>query len=145
MKINKIIVKIILLIILIAVSSSCTCYARVVASPTDEEGGSSNSSSTSSGGSGSVGLPNLNDSGYKPTVSQGRATSIISSILGVLMVVGIIAIVVSIALIGFNMIVGSASEKAVSQEKLVGVVIAALVLTGGSIIAKIIISLAEKF
>ena len=62
--------------------------------------------------------------------------------LGVLTGVGIILIVVSIALLGYNTILGSASEKAFSQEKLVGLVIAAAVLTCGSVIAKMIASIA---
>lgn len=93
--------------------------------------------------SATTGLPNLDDSGYAPQITSGKATTIISNILGVLTVVGIIAIVVAIALIAFESILGSASEKAESKGKYVGLVIAAGVITGGSIIARMIISVAE--
>lgn len=93
------------------------------------------------------GLPNLDDTGYKPTVSLstgGSAFNIITQILSVLTVVGIIAVVIAIALIGFNTILGSASEKADYQQKLVGVVIAGIFMIAGSTIAKFIISIAEN-
>ena len=48
------------------------------------------------------------------------------------------------ALIGFGTILGSANEKAQGQEKYVGLVIAALLITGGSVLAKLIINIAES-
>lgn len=139
MKINKILNKIIILAICIIMCTCSTCFAKEE-SPTDFDGGEISSSRVGS----SVGLPNLNDNGYKPTLSSGdRATAIISKILGVLTVIGIIAIVIAIALIGFGTVLGSASQKAENQGKYVGILIAAGLITGGSIIARMIISVAE--
>jgi len=87
-------------------------------------------------------LPSLSG-GYKPTVSGGGATSIINTILSALTIVGICVLVVAIALIGFNMMLGSASEKAVAKEKFIGIIIAAVLLTTGSILARFIISAAQ--
>lgn len=70
-------------------------------------------------------------------------SSIISGILSVLTIIGVLGVIVAIALIGFNMILGSASEKAVSQEKFVGIFIAAVLLVAGTMIAKYIISIAS--
>lgn len=120
MKINKILYTIILITISILVCTSCV----VSATGLDDV--------------------NIDDPGYKPTIpSGGKATTIISNILGALTVIGIIAIVIAIALIGFSSILGSASEKAENKEKYVGLIIAAVLITGGSIIARIIISVAE--
>ena len=88
-------------------------------------------------------LPSIGDE-YKPTASDGKAIDIVEKILGVLTVVGIIAIVIAIAVMGFGMILGSASEKAFKQEQLVGLLIAAGLITTGSVIARMIISVAEK-
>ena len=91
-----------------------------------------------------TGLPSLNNN-FKPTASiTGTAKSTVELILGVLQVVGIVAVVVGIGLIGFNTILGSAGEKAIAQEQYVGIVIAAVVITAGSTIAKFLINAAEK-
>lgn len=127
MKINGMLYRIILLLLAIIVSSACMSTLYVEASD---------------------GLPSFGEE-YRPQidVSSGSsgtsATSIISKILGVLSVIGVALIVVSIGLIGFNTILGSASEKAASQGKYVGLLIAAALLTGGTAIAKMIISVAE--
>ena len=119
MRINKIIFKIFLLVITILMCCSCYSFAS------------------------GTGLPSLSD--FEPQISMGsQSKSIISGILGALTVIGIIAIVLSIAIIGFNTILGSASEKAAGQEKYGGLVIAAVLITSGSIIARLIISLAEN-
>lgn len=123
MKISRILYKAVILILLVIICNSNICYA------------------------GQNGLPSLDDEGYKPKVSlseDGKAMNVVVIILNVLTVLGVIAIVVSTALIGFNMILGSASEKAVAQEKFVGIIIASALITGGTIIARIIISVAES-
>ena len=94
-------------------------------------------------GSDELGLPLLSDN-YKPSVEEGTSINIISKLLGILTVVGVVAIAISIGIIGFSSILGSAGEKAVAQEKYMGIVIAALLITGGSILARIIISVAEN-
>lgn len=132
----KILYKIILILALIIMCTSSICYAEQEL-PDIHDGG----------GKGIItgdGLPDL-DGNYKPTVQMGDSSkNIVSTILGILTVLGIVVGVVGIALIGFNTILGSASEKAAGQEKYVGIVIAALLITGGSVIAKFIINFAEN-
>lgn len=150
MKIMKILYQIILIMMLIIMCDSCTCYARIVGPEASlyegETSGESSESSSTVTGDESTGLPNIGP-GYKPTVDlgdTGTSKDIIEKILGVLTVLGAISIVISIALIGFNSIMASASEKAVNQEKFVGLLIAAAVMTGGSTIAQMIIKFAES-
>lgn len=120
MKINEILYKIIISTFLIIMCASSICFAA-------------------------NGLPSLGEE-YRPQPDFGTTPkSVISKILGALQVVGIILIVISIALIGFNTIIASASEKAAAQEKYVGILVAALLMTGGSVLAKLIISVAESF
>jgi len=83
----------------------------------------------------------------KPQVSltkEGNAYTMISTILGVLQVLSVCAVVVSIALIGFNTMLGSANEKALNQEKFVGILVAAALIFGGSYIAQLIISVVQS-
>ena len=121
MKITKIVYKIMIIIAVIIMCSSSICFAGV-----------------------ENGKPNL-EGNYRPTVQMGsNSKNIVSTILGVLTVLGIGIGVIGIALIGFNSILGSASEKAAGQEKYVGIVIAALLITGGSVIARFIINFAEN-
>ena len=128
MKVMKLLYKIMLVIVAIIICSSSICYA------TDNEGIISN-----------TGLPDLNNDSYKPTAQIGDSTvTMVSTILSVLTGLGIVAVIIGIALIGFNTILGSASEKAVNQEKYVGILIAALLITGGSVIAKFFINFAEN-
>ena len=90
-------------------------------------------------------MPTLGD--YAPTLNLstgGKAMTVVSTILGYLQVLGAISVVIGLALIGFNSILGSAEEKAEGQEKYVGIVVAALLIGGGSTIAKFLISFAEK-
>lgn len=138
MKINKILLKIIILLIIVLICNSCICYAAHVLQDTTEGGGSS------SGGSSSIGLPNLDD--YKPTAqSSGIIITATNKILGAIMILGVILITVFIAITGFETILGSSEEKAVAKEKFGGYLIAAIILTCGAAIAKIIIQVAESF
>lgn len=140
MKIIKILYQIILILMLIIIVNTSICYAA----PFEENAfGGEEGSSTFVTGDDENGLPDIHN-GYKPSVQLGGAKSIVEKILGVLTVLGVIFIVVSIALIGFNIILGTASEKAVNQEKLIGILIAAAVLTGGSSLAQIIMKFAES-
>ncbi len=94
------------------------------------------------GGSGSAG--EINTGSYKPTISNNsRANSMISKIFGALQVVGGIAIVISIAMIGLNNILGSADEKAQGKGKAVGILFGAIMIAGVSTIAKLILSVVE--
>lgn len=120
MKINKKMIRVIFIATLIIICNSCTCYAI----------------------SGKV--PSI-DSGYKPTAQGGEIINATNTILGIIIAIGAILITVFIALTGFGMILGSAEEKAVSKEKFAGYLIAAIILTSGATIAKIIINIAETF
>ena len=143
MKINKILYKIIILTFLVIM---CTASISHAAKELNDDlgggGATSSTESTETTGGGSTGLPNLEE--YTPQVTMGSSSkSIISTILSVMTVLGVVTVVIGFALIGFNSIMGSASEKAAGQEKYVGLVIAAVVLIAGSSIAKMIISIAE--
>ena len=142
MKTIKILYKIIIVTLLIMTYTSCVCCATDVED--SQVGGNGTSSGIESTTSSDIGLPNL-EGNYRPTVQMGQSSiNIVSTILSILTAVGIVIAVVGIALIGFNSILGSASEKAAGQEKYVGIVIASLLITGGSIIAKFIINFAEN-
>ena len=91
-----------------------------------------------------IGLPSL-DGVSKPTAQGGTIVEATNTILGAIIAIGAILITVFIAITSFEMILGSAEEKAVTKEKFTGYLIAAFVLTGGAAIAKIIISVAENF
>lgn len=92
----------------------------------------------------SKGLPEINTNLVPSADVSGDAKTFVEVALGALQVVGIVAVVVGIGLIGFNTILGSASEKAVAQEKYVGIVIAAIIITAGSTIAQFLIQAAEN-
>lgn len=99
---------------------------------------------TSIKGDSSTGLPQL-DGGYKPSANLGGTSkNIVVTILNILTVLGIVAVVIGIALVGFGTILGSASEKAIAKEKYVGLLIAAIVITAGSTIAKVLVKVAEN-
>lgn len=119
MKITKQIIRIILIAILIIMCNSCICHAA--------------------GGK----LPTLGN--YKPNAQGGTIIEATNIILGVIIVLGVVLIVVLIALTGFDMIMGSVEEKAISKEKFGGYFVAAIILIGGASIAKILIAIAETF
>lgn len=94
------------------------------------------------GDSGSSGV--INTGSYKPTIyNNTKANSMIAKIFGALQVVGGVAIVISIAMIGFNSILGSADEKAQGKGKAVGILFGSIMIVGVSTIAKLIISVIE--
>lgn len=134
--INIIFIFIILLIITNIpnqVNASENTYIKIAESMDGSGGG---------GGSGSAG--EINTGSYKPTISNNsRANSMISKIFGALQVVGGIAIVISIAMIGLNNILGSADEKAQGKGKAVGILFGAIMIAGVSTIAKLILSVVE--
>ena len=149
MKISKIIYKITLLAILMLISMSCTHNVQAIEIAEYEAGGGGAGSYDGEGGvltpsdvGTGTGLPSLDL--YRPTVSAGGATAVIGRILGILMTLGAIMITVSIAIIGFNSILGSASEKAEYQQKLMGVVFAGIFMVASSAIAKMIMNVATS-
>ena len=136
MRIIKILYKIILILAVIIMCNYNLCYASKEIQDLHDGGGEGIITGEN--------LPNL-DPGYKPTVNfgkDGKAITIISTILAVLRTLGIVATIIGIALIGFSSILGSASEKAVNQGKYVGIVIAAVITVSASTIAKFIIDFA---
>lgn len=154
MKTLKILYKIIILMMVIVMFNSCICYA---APPSDvkqeifNDGGGGTPPEDPVGGTGGgtgggttgAGLPSLD--GLDPVVNLGSETeSILETILGALIIIGAICMVISIALIGFNIMLGSADQKAAGQEKCVGLFVAAALICGTSSIAKLFISIAGK-
>ena len=139
MEIRQILYKVILITMMIIICTSGLCYAKPAPpnlpedEPTDEPTADSSEF-------------DIDTSLFDPTSSltgAGKANEIISGLLGVFTVLGAITTVVSIAIIGFNTILGSANEKAEHNQKLVGVIVGAIVLMCGSIIAKALIGVAE--
>ena len=118
MKIRKIFYKIFLLLLLIIIINPNLCWAK-------------------------DGLPDL--SLFEPSVSAGSMTERIGKVLGILMILGTVIIVVAVVMIGFNTILGSASEKAEHQQKLTVVIFAGIFMLASSAIAKFLISIAETF
>lgn len=119
MRINKKVIRTILIATLIIVCNSCICNAA------------------------SGKLPMLDS--YQPNAQGGTMITAVNMILGIIIAVGVVLIVIFIALTGFGMILGSAEEKAVKKEKIGGYLVAVFILTGGAIIAKILIAIAETF
>lgn len=136
---KKIIFIIAIIIISIIMFYSPKIYAYN-AEGTDGGGGSSGGSSTQDQYGGiSLDL-------FKPTPdNSSTVTTKVSTILSWLIVIGVIVAVIIIAIIGFSFIMGSSSEKAVAKEKFIGILVGAVLITFGSAIAKIIISVAESF
>lgn len=138
---------------LIVMFNTCICYAKPEMPVTPETGDitppdTTPPDNTSKGvtGDSEKGLPNINNK-YKPKVdlgTTGTTKNVIETILGALTVISVITVLLAIALIGFNIITGTASEKAVNQEKLIGILIAAAVLTGGTSLIRIIMGFAEN-
>ena len=95
-------------------------------------------------GGGDVISGEINTGSYKPTISNNtRANSMISKIFGALQVFGAVATVISIAMIGINIILGSSDEKAQGKGKAVGILFGAIMIAGISTIAKLILSVVE--
>ena len=82
---------------------------------------------------------------FGPTITGAEnAITILENMLGVITVIGVIATAILIAIVGISSILGSASEKAAAQEKYVGFLIGAILITSVSSIAKLIITFAEN-
>ena len=139
MNIIKILEKIALITILFFICFSLFFEMPSYASEVPDEG----YEGSAVAGDADKGLPSLNDN-YKPKASNGKPIEIVEKILGVLTIIGVIAMVIVVAVMGFGLILGSASDKALKQEQMVGLLIAAALITGGSLIARIIISAAES-
>ena len=161
MKINKIFYTIILLIMLVMIINPSRCFAlggphknQVMVNdgggggaPGSETGvppgeNPSTTPSTTVTGDPDQNLPTLDDR-FKPEADLGSGQSMVEIILSILTVIGVLAVVIGIALIGFGSILGSAGEKAEAQTKLVGIVIAGIIIMCGSMLARTIMSLAE--
>ena len=90
----------------------------------------------------SDGIPNTGE--YQPTIKTNPITrGMLQQILGILQVIGIIGIVIAIVMLGFKILLGSASDKAIEKEKIGGILIATILITSGISIAKFIISIME--
>lgn len=143
---RKIIYKISAIAILFVICSCYSCYAAVTdkIEITIEDGGGSSSteSENTSTGDAGKGLPNLGGvANPLNRVSLGDTTlKIINTVLGAIMAIGTVLITVLIAVTGFETIMGSADEKAFAKEKMMGYLIAAVLVTSGASIAKFIIS-----
>lgn len=68
----------------------------------------------------------------------------IENMLSILSVVGVIATVILLGVLGFFSILGSAEEKHDIQLKLTGFIVGAILITATSTIAKVIIEFSEK-
>ena len=69
--------------------------------------------------------------------------SIVGTILGALQIIGGFAIVLGIAVVGFQILLGSANDKADGKGKAIGFIIGAIMLFSITTIAKLIISAVE--
>lgn len=82
---------------------------------------------------------------FRPGITgAANAIELVEKIISVLLVIGIVATVILLAVVGFTSILGSASEKAAAQEKYMGFVVGAILITSISAVAKFIISIAEN-
>ena len=154
MKKTRILIRIISLLIIIMAICNCMCYAVSIDEAISEKENTFETEALQiiekavtevpEGGGTGVGLPSLG-AVSRPTAQGGTIIDVTIIILNATIVIGFILITVFIAITGFGMILGSAEEKAVTKEKFTGYLIAAFVLTGGAVIAKIIISVAESF
>ena len=69
--------------------------------------------------------------------------SIVGTILGALQIIGGFAIVLGIAVVGFQILLGSANDKADGKGKAIGFIVGAIMLFSITTIAKLIISAVE--
>ena len=95
-------------------------------------------------GDSGVGSSILNPKDYEPSLEKSDSfNSKVATLLSILQVVGVITIVIGIAIMGFNTIMGSAEEKAVEEKKAIGLIVGAVMIFGVTTIAKFIISIVE--
>ena len=81
---------------------------------------------------------------YKPEPQQNtKMNSIVGTILGALQIIGGFAIVLGIAVVGFQILLGSANDKADGKGKAIGFIIGAIMLFSITTIAKLVISAVE--
>ena len=86
----------------------------------------------------------IDPSQYKPEPQQNtKMNSIVGTILGTLQVIGAFASVLGIALVGFQILLGSANDKADGKGKAIGFIIGAIMLFSITTIAKLVISAVE--
>ena len=90
---------------------------------------------------GSSGL-DIDTEAYKPSTGDmpGKVESTASTILGILTIVGAIATVILLALLGVGIMFGSAEQRAIDQQKIITFLIGAVLVTGGSAIVKFIVN-----
>ena len=86
----------------------------------------------------------IDPSQYKPEPQQNtKMNSIVGTILGELQIIGGFAIVLGIAVVGFQILLGSANDKADGKGKAIGFIIGAIMLFSITTIAKLVISAVE--
>lgn len=86
----------------------------------------------------------IDPSQYKPHPQQNtKMNSIVGTILGALQIIGAFAIVLGIAIVGFQILLGSANDKADGKGKAIGFIIGAIMLFSITTIAKLVISAVE--
>ena len=86
----------------------------------------------------------IDPSQYKPEPQQNtKMNSIVGTILGALQIIGGFAIVLGIAVVGFQILLGSANDKADGKGKAIGFIIGAIMLFSITTIAKLVISAVE--
>jgi type IV secretory pathway VirB2 component (pilin) len=86
----------------------------------------------------------IDPSQYKPKPQQNtKMNSIVGTILGALQIIGGFAIVLGIAIVGFQILLGSANDKADGKGKAIGFIIGAIMLFSITTIAKLVISAVE--
>lgn len=86
----------------------------------------------------------IDTSQYKPEPQPNpKINSIVGTILGALQIIGAFAIVLGIAVVGFQILLGSANDKADGKGKAIGFIIGAIMLFSITTIAKLIISTVE--
>ena len=80
----------------------------------------------------------IDPSQYKPEPQQNtKMNSIVGTILGALQIIGAFAIVLGIAVVGFQILLGSANDKADGKGKAIGFIIGAIMLFSITIISAV--------
>ena len=86
----------------------------------------------------------IDPSQYKPEPQQNtKMNSIVGTILGALQIIGAFFFFFWIAVVGFQILLGSANDKADGKGKAIGFIIGAIMLFSITTIAKLIISAVE--